>query len=104
MSSDQKLGLMISAGPGSEGFERGLRLAEAALTQEWTVYLYCIDRAVEGLADPRLEALRAAGAKLFACAYSVQERALDSRGATLAGLTILSDLIASTHRFVSFNE
>lgn len=100
----KKLGIMISARPGTVRFENGLNLASAALSRGIGVYLYCIDGAVEGLRDPRFNALRERGAKLFACAYSLQERELEApRELTLSGLTILSDLIASTDRFVSFN-
>ena len=104
MIASKKLGIMISAPRGSVNFSHGLGLAQAALKRGVSVYLYCIDRAVGGLPDERLARLRENGAKIFACAYSLQERGLeDHGGATLAGLTILSDIIASADRFVSFN-
>ena len=44
------------------------------------------------------------GGHLFACAYSVQNRGLNPPGAaTLTGLTVLSDIMASTDEFQSFN-
>ena len=68
------------------------------------VYLYCIDEAVKGLGDPRLQRLKTDGVKLFACAYGAQRRNIPvSERAAFGGLTILNDLIASTDRFVSFN-
>lgn len=101
---NQKLGIMISAAPEAAKFAHGLGLAEAGLKAGCAVYLYCIDEAVAGLPDRRVAELRKAGAHLFACAYSLQQRNLqEDGGATLSGLTILSDLIASTDRFVSFN-
>ena len=100
----KKLGIMISARPESKNFEHGVNLAGAALRRGIAVYLYCIDHAVEGLAGSRLAELKEKGARIFACAYSMQERELNNPGDwTLSGLTILSDLIANTDHFVSFN-
>jgi len=80
-----------------------LQLAEAALNQGLQTYLYCIDDAVTGLADAQLQGLKARGANLFACAYGAQQRNIPlSDLATFAGLTVVSDLIANTDRFVSF--
>lgn len=95
---------MISAQAGTTSFEQGLAAAENALQSGAQVYLYCIDSGVEGLNDPRLAKLKNAGVHLFACAYSLQRRGLSSPPeATLAGLTILSDIMASAERFESFN-
>jgi hypothetical protein len=100
----KKLGIMISARPGSGNFENGVNVALAGLKRGIDVYLYCIDRAVEGINDERLEKIKSSGGKIFACAYSMQERELAPPPAcTLSGLTILSDLIAATDQFVSFN-
>ncbi len=100
----KKLGVLISACPGHPNFEHGLRLAEAALAQGITVYLYCIDGAVAGVAHSRLQALKKRGLNLFACAYGARQRRLPlGDNATFAGLTVVTDLIASTDRFVSFN-
>jgi sulfur relay (sulfurtransferase) complex TusBCD TusD component (DsrE family) len=100
----KKLGILVSARPGAPAFRHGVRLAEAALAAGVDVYLYCIDEAVHGAADPGLQALKARGLKLYACAYGAQRRRLplDDR-ATFAGLTVVSDLMAGTDRFVSFN-
>ena len=51
-----------------------------------------------------LQALRPRGLKLYACAYGAHRRNLpvDDR-AFYAGLTVVSDLISATDRFVSFN-
>ena len=85
-------------------FRHGLRLAEAALNEQVAVYLYCIDDAVWGVGDPRLQALKTRGLHLFACAYGARRRNLPlSNEATFAGLSVVSDLIAGTDRFVSFN-
>lgn len=81
-----------------------MRLAEIALAAGVDVYLYCIDEAVHGVGDAGLQALKAKGLKLYACAYGAQRRALPINDlATYAGLTVVSDLIAGTDRFVSFN-
>jgi sulfur relay (sulfurtransferase) complex TusBCD TusD component (DsrE family) len=100
----KKLGLLLSASPTDPNFQRGLRLAETALGRGIDVYLYCIDEAVKGVGDPRLQSLSARGLKLYACAYAAQRRGLPvNEEAVFAGLTIVNDLIASTDRFVSFN-
>src|SRR2546422_10584968 len=72
--SGKKLGLLLSTGPEHPAFRHGLKLAEAALRRGIQVYLYCIDDAVNGLGDAQLQALKAGGANLFACAYGAQRR------------------------------
>jgi sulfur relay (sulfurtransferase) complex TusBCD TusD component (DsrE family) len=100
----KKLGLLLSTSPGQPGFQHGLRLAETALEEGVEVYLYCVDEAVRGVEEPRLLNLAARGLKLYACAYGAQRRGLPrSLHATYSGLALLSDLIAATDRFVSFN-
>lgn len=100
----KKLGLLISTRPDHPNFGRGVKLAEAALAAGVIVYLYCIDEAVPGAADPRLQAMKARGLILYACAYGAQRRNLPlDEGATFAGLSVVNDLIAATDRFVSFN-
>ena len=100
----KKLGVLLSTLPGQPGFQHGLRLAEAALDEGVDVYLYCIDDAVHGIGEPRLQTLAARGLKLYACAYGAQRRGLPVNDkATFAGLAVVSDLIAATDRFVSFN-
>jgi len=100
----KKLGVLISAGPENPSFGHGLRLAEAAIGRGVGVYLYCIDDAVTGLADARLQGIKARGANIFVCAYGAQKRGIPlSDLATFAGLTVVSELVADTDRFVSFN-
>ena len=100
----KKLGLLLSASPDAPSFRHGLRLAETALSQGILVYLYCIDDAVKGLADERLQQIKRQGANIFACAYGAERRDIPlSDLATFAGLTVVSDLVASTDRFLSFN-
>lgn len=100
----KKLGLLLSTRPEKPGFRHGLQLAEAALSRGVKVYVYCIDDAVTALADVQLQSLAARGVNLFACAYAAHRRNIPvSDLATFAGLTVVSDLVASTDRFVSFN-
>ena len=100
----KKLGLLLSTKPDHPNFARVLRLAGAALDKGVRVYLYCIDDAVMGVAQPELQALQARGLKLYACAYGAQRRNLPlNELATFAGLTVVSDLVAGTDRFLSFN-
>jgi hypothetical protein len=100
----KKLGVLISCPPDAPGFRHGLRVAEAAMNRGVSVYLYCIDDAVRGVADSRLQKLKGAGLNLYACAYGAQKRALPlSQDATFAGLTVVNDIMAGTDRFVCFN-
>lgn len=100
----RKLGVLLSTSPAEAPFRHGVRLAEAALAEGVDVYLYCIDEAVRGVADPELQALKGRGLKLYACAYGAQRRNIPVNDqAMFAGLTIVNDLIAGTDRFVSFN-
>jgi hypothetical protein len=100
----KKIGVMISASPGTESFEQAIAAAQSALQQGALIYLYSIDAAVEALADPRFSQLKSAGVNLFACAYSLQRRGLTSPlDITPSGLTVLSDILASADEFQSFN-
>ncbi|MBI5385901.1 MAG: DsrE family protein [Verrucomicrobia bacterium] len=100
----KKLGLLLSTRPEEPSFQHGLRVAEAALRQGVDVYLYCIDDAVQGVDHAKLQALKARGLKLYACAYGAHRRRIPlSEKAVFAGLTVVSDLIAGTDRFLAFN-
>jgi hypothetical protein len=100
----KKLGVLISALPGQPGFVHGLRLAQTAINRGVDVYIYCVDQAVQGLDDPAIVSLKNHGAKLYACAYGAQKLniALTDKAA-FAGLTVISDIMANTYRFVCFN-
>ena len=100
----KKLGILISCAPGATGFRHGVRLAAAAMQRGVNVYLYCIDEAVAGVADPELQTLKAGGLNFYACAYGAHKRNQPlTDHATFAGLTVVNDLIVGTDRFVSFN-
>ncbi|MFT4587131.1 MAG: sulfur relay (sulfurtransferase) complex TusBCD TusD component (DsrE family) [Candidatus Binatia bacterium] len=100
----KKLGLMVSVPPGKTNFDHCLRLAETALNENVDVYFYCIDDGVEAIRDPRIQRLRERGLKLHVCAFGAERRGIPlDDSATFSGLTVVSDLIASTDRFVSFN-
>lgn len=103
-SAGKKVGLLLFAPPGQPAFESCLQFATAALEQAATVYLYCIDEAVTGLANAQLQALQKRGLILYACAYGAQRRgiAIDNL-ATFCGLGILSDIITGTDSFLSFS-
>ncbi len=100
----KKLGVLIACPPDQPGFRHGVHVAAAAMRRGVNVYLYCIDEAVLGVADPELQKLKAGGLNLYACAYGAHKHNLPlSDQATFAGLTVVNDLIVSTDRFVSFN-
>lgn len=99
----RSLAILVSTAPDQPGFRHGLNLAEAALRRGLRVYLYCLDEAVHGVRESRLQALQRDGLRLYACAYAAQRRHLP-RGdeATYAGLAALGEIIERTDRFVSF--
>lgn len=100
----KKLGILISCTPDEPNFVHGLRVAEAALAQGVDVFLYCIDEAVPGISNAQLQALKQSGLKLYACAYGANRRNLPlNDDAIFAGLTVVSDLIVATDKFISFN-
>ena len=100
----KKLGVLLSTQPDHPNFSHGLRLIETALAEGVDVYLYCVDEAVRGVEDSRLQALKARGLKLFACAFGAQRRGIPvGEQAVFGGLASLSDIIAETDSFVSFN-
>ncbi len=100
----KKLGMLLSGDPDGPSFTHGVKFAEAALAAGCDVYLYCIDEAVRGVLRADLQALRPAGLKLYACAYGAHRHGIPlDDSAVFAGLTVVSDLVAGTGRFVSFN-
>jgi predicted peroxiredoxin len=100
----KKLGILISAGPDKPSFTHGIGVAGAALDAGVDVYLYCIDDAVSGVNREDLQSLRGRGLKLYACAYGAHRRNIPvNDAATFAGLTVVSDLVSGTDRFISFN-
>ena len=95
---------MVSVAPDAPGFGQALDLAAKAMGNGEKVFLYCIDDAVPGIGDPRLAKLRADGLNLFGCAYSMRQRKLPlDDSAVFSGLSVLSDIMAYTDRFESFN-
>ena len=100
----KKLGVLISASPDKPSFKHGVGVARAALAAGADVYLYCIDDAVQGVRDTELQRLKASGLKLYACAYGAHRRHIPvDDAATFAGLTVVSDLVSGTDKFISFN-
>ena len=95
---------MVSVAPDAPGFGQALDLAAKAIGDGEKVFLYCIDDAVPGISDPRLAMLREDGLILFGCAYSMRQRKLPlDESAVFSGLSVLSDIMADTDRFESFN-
>src|SRR5687768_4110554 len=100
----KKLGILLSCPPTHPNFTHALELARAAGRRHVQVYLYCIDEAVTGIATDDLQELKRQGLVLFGCAFSARCRniPIDDRAA-YSGLTVVSDLMASTDRFLAFN-
>jgi hypothetical protein len=101
----KKLGILLSCPPTHPNFKHALGLAAAALHRQVQVYLYCIDDAVTGIATDELQDLKRNGLVLYGCAFSARCRniPIDDRAA-YSGLTVVSDLIAATDRFLAFNR
>ena len=103
----KKLGLLLSTGrERADNVAAAVGLGAATLDAGGDLYLYLIDDGVSALADPRVRALSARGAKLFVCAYGCQKRRIpleDAADVTYCGLVVLTDLINATDRFVALN-
>jgi hypothetical protein len=100
----KKLGILISCAPDKPNFRYGVELARTALERGLQVYVYCIDEAVKGIARQEVQALKTNGVVLYGCAYSARCRNVPIDDlAAYSGLTIVSDLLAATDKFVSFN-
>jgi sulfur relay (sulfurtransferase) complex TusBCD TusD component (DsrE family) len=101
--SGLRLGILLSASPGSPSFAHGVKLAQAALTRGVRVYLYCIDDAVSGLGTGPMQDLRMGGVQVYGCAYAAERRGLPWQADMVyGGLALLSDLMAGTDRFLAF--
>lgn len=104
MARSKKLGILLGAHPAQRGFAHGLALARAALAAGLDVYCYLVDEAVLGVERPEVQALRTMGLKLYACAYGAHRHGVSPGDkAIFAGLTVVSDLMAGTDRFLSIN-
>lgn len=87
------------------GFERGLGAAIAGVEAGRRVFVYCIDDAVSGLEDSRMQLIRSKGAVVYACAYGAHRRGIAvSDRAVFGGLGLLGDLLAGTDEFVDGNQ
>lgn len=99
----RSLGFLVAAGPAAPGFGYAIRLAAAALAQGCRVQMFCVDEAVRGLPDLRLQALREAGLRLHACAWSGRRHHIEvGSWASPAGLALASALVAHSDRFLAF--
>ena len=99
----KKLGLLVCGPPEAAAFMHAVSLAQVAIEAEAKVYLYCIDEAVRGIDDPRLQHLKQQGLNLFGCAYAADRRQIVlTEAAVFAGLGTLSDLMAGADRFLVF--
>lgn len=97
------LGFLVAAGPASPGFGYATRLAAAALAQGCHVQMFCVDEAVRGLPDPRLQALRNVGLRLHGCAWSGRRHQVEvGAWASPAGLALASSLMTQSERFLAF--
>jgi hypothetical protein len=100
----KKLGVLVACKPDQPGFQHALGVAAAAIKRGVNVYLYCIDEAVAGVTDVKLQRLKASGLNLYACAYGAHKRNVAlTEHAAFAGLTVVNDIMAGTDRFVCFN-
>jgi len=81
-------------------------LIGAAMQEGIETYLYLIDDGVNHIGQIELNALENAGVRIFACAYSAQQRGIPTHSdskITFSGLVTLSDMIKGCDRFITFN-
>jgi len=100
----KKLGLLLSTDQNHPNAQTTLGLIKEALSQGVTVYLYLIDEGVTNAQNPEFFDLSQKGVKLFVCAFSCQRKGIprDDRF-TYCGLVVLSELVNTCDRFISFN-
>lgn len=100
----KKLGILVSCPPAHAKFNHAVELARTATRRGMQVYLYFIDEAVTGIASEAVQRLKETGAVIYGCAFSARCRniPIDDKAA-YSGLTVVSDLMASTDRFLAFN-
>lgn len=100
----KKLGVLLSTPPQHANFVPAVAVLRAALDKGVAVYLYCIDEGVHCVATPEIQELKGRGVHLFGCAYGAHKHGVTvDDSAAFSGLTIVSDIIGNTDRFVSFN-
>ncbi len=99
----KKTGILLSTAPGTAAFSAGVTATAAALANGSRVFAYCIDDAISGVGDTKLQELRQRGLILYACAYGANRRRIPINDlATFVGLGVLGDIISSTDEFRSF--
>jgi hypothetical protein len=99
----KKLGVLITVGPDNAKFPLALALLAVAQRRGLKIYLYCVDDGVLSVSHPQIQEYKAGGVHLFGCAYGAGKRGLAlTPQATWSGLTMLSDILGSTDRFISF--
>jgi sulfur relay (sulfurtransferase) complex TusBCD TusD component (DsrE family) len=101
----RSLGILLSTGPENQNIATAIGLSDAGLKAGGDVYLYLIDEGVLAVDDPRFQPLRAAGLKLFACAYGAQQHGVARQDdkATYCGLVVLSTILSTCDRFIALN-
>lgn len=106
--------ILIVTPPNHPSFLKGLSQASQLLEQGADLYLYLLDQAVLALQDKsryqQIEELTHRGLKLYVCAFALEKYKIslkDTRHAnafvTPSGLVALSQLIAYTDSFESFD-
>ena len=101
--SKKRLGILVSCVPTSASWKHVEGLTLAGLERKVTVFLYFVGPATEHLENPLWADLSAKGVRVYAFGRSVRERRLDvADWVVLSGLSMLSDIVTKTDRFLSF--
>ncbi len=99
----KKLGVLLTVKPTDIRYAAAVRVIQGALEAGVRVYIYCIDDGVLCVAEPVIQEFKARGVSLYGCAYGAGRRKVAlTEQAAWSGLTVLSDIIGSTDRFLSF--
>ncbi|MDD2706829.1 MAG: DsrE family protein [Verrucomicrobiae bacterium] len=99
-----KSGILLATPPDAPVSAAAVKLARDHLSAGNNVFLYLIDEGVRNLDTPPMAGLRAAGIKLFACAYGAQNRGIawNPDLAAFSGLTVLADILGACDTFQAF--
>ncbi len=99
-----RLGILLTTPPLHPNHQTVVRLAHAALARDVRILLYLIDEGTGHIRHADIVGLTERGVKLFVCTYGMQRYGMPPcPQAVPCGLVVLSDLVKSCDRFMTFS-
>ena len=98
------LGILLSVGPESPSTCNALQMIERSLESRIKVSVYLSDEAVLGLQSEVWRNYLQKGLRVFVCALSARNRAVEMDPAfVFCGLAQLNEIMVHSDRFIGFN-